>query len=248
LEEELPRREHVVPYERHQLNLPEQSLLLLSGGRHVKFQDPEFWKAILDVLGKHPHVFYVAVGVREDQLPFLHPMVPQEVKGRIRFFDWRKEGDYLRILCLADILIDTFPSCGGAILFDAMALGIPVVSFKNNYMKRFDQTDWSVAEEILGIPEVRVPRRDFTHFKAVISRLIEDKNYRREVGERCQNEAHEKRGNPRRMVQKCEEVYLKLIEEKQRLDAFGGRPGSKTLQTGPGAIARRLMRVFANRS
>jgi len=247
LEEELPRREDVVPYERHQLNLPEESFLLLSGGRHVKFQDPEFWKAILDVLGKHPHVFYVAVGVREDQLPFLPPMVPKDVKGRIRFFDWRKEGDYLRILCLADILIDTFPSGGGAILFDAMALGIPLVSFKNNYMKRFDQTDWSVAEEILGIPEVRVPRRDFTHFKAVISRLIEDKNYRRDVGEHCRNEAHEKRGNPRRMVQKCEEVYLNLIEEKQRLDASGGH-GSKTLQTGPGAIARRLLRVFANRS
>ena len=249
LEEELPRREDVVSYERHELNLPEQSLLLLSGGRHVKFQDPEFWKAIFEVLGKHPHTFYLAVGVQEDQLPFLPPMVPQDVKGRIRFFDWRKEGDYLKILCLADILIDTFPSGGGAILFDAMALGIPVVSFKNNYMKRFDQTDWSVAEEILGIPipEMIVPRGDFGRFKAVVSRLIEDKNYRQDVGEHCRNEAHEKRGNPRRMVQKCEEVYLKLTEEKQRLDAAGG-DASKTLQTGPGAIARRLLRVFSSRS
>jgi glycosyltransferase involved in cell wall biosynthesis len=247
LEEELPRREDVVPYERHQLNLPEESLLLLSGGRYVKFQDQEFWKAIIDVLGKHPHTFYIAVGVQENQLPFLPPMVPQNVKLRIRFFDWRKEEDYLKILSMADILIDTFPSGGGATLFDAMALGIPVVSFKNNYMRRFDQTDWSVAEEVVPIPEMIVPRGDFGRFKAVVSRLIEDEDYRQDISERCRKDVHEKRGNPRRMVQKCEEVYLKLIEEKQRLDAAGGH-GSKTLRTGPGAIARRLLRVFANRS
>ena len=132
-------------------------------------------------------------------------MVSQDVKGRIRFFDWRREEDYLKILCLADILIDTFPSGGGAILFDAMALGIPVVSFKNNYLRRFDQTDWSVAEEIVGIPEMMVPRRDFTHFKAVISRLIEDKDYRQGMSERCRNDTHERRGNPRQTVQRCEE-------------------------------------------
>jgi glycosyltransferase involved in cell wall biosynthesis len=247
LEEELPRREDVVPYERHQLNLPEESLLLLSGGRYVKFQDPEFWKAIIDVLGKHPHTFYIAVGVQENQLPFLPPMVPQDVKGRIRFFDWRKEEDYLKILCLADILIDTFPSGGGAILLDAMALGIPVVSFENNYMKRFDQTDWSVAQEIVTVQEVIVARRDFVHLKRIISRLIEDESYRQGISERCRKDVHEKRGNPRRMVQRCEEIYLQRIEEKWTQNAREEH-GSETLQKGMGRITGRLWRVFANQS
>jgi len=247
LEEELPRRKEVIPYERRQLNLPEHSLLLMSGGRHVKFQDPECWKAIIDVLGKHSHVFYLAVGVQEDQLPFLAPMVPHEVKDRIRFFDWRTEGDYLKILCLADILIDTFPSGGGAILFDAMALGIPVVSFKNNYMRRFDQTDWSVAEEVVPIPEMIVPRGDFGRFKAVVSRLIEDEDYRQDIADRCRKDVHEKRGNPRRMVQRCEEIYLKRIKKERAQNAPGGHD-SKTFQKGIGRITGRLWRVFANQS
>jgi predicted O-linked N-acetylglucosamine transferase (SPINDLY family) len=247
LEEELPRREDVVPYERHQLNLPEEGILLLSGGRYVKFQDPEFWKAIIDVLGNHPHTIYIVVGVQENQLPFLPPMVPAAIKGRIRFFDWRKEEDYLKILCLADILIDTFPSGGGAILLDAMSLGIPVVSFENNYMKRFDQTDWSVAQEIVSLQEVIVPRRDFVYLKKVISRLIEDKGYRQDISERCRRDVHEKRGNPRRMVERCEEIYVKLIERKPPKNTAADM-WREVFQRGMSKITKRLCRAFANKS
>jgi predicted O-linked N-acetylglucosamine transferase (SPINDLY family) len=32
--------------------------------------------------------------------------------------------------CLADVVIDTFPSGGGHVLIEAMALGIPFISFE----------------------------------------------------------------------------------------------------------------------
>jgi glycosyltransferase involved in cell wall biosynthesis len=141
-------------------------------------------------------------------------MLPQEIRDRIRLLGWRREVDYLRILILADILIDTFPSGGGTILFDAMSLGIPVVSFRNNYMKLFDQTDWSVAEEILHPPEMIVSREDLSELEKVISRLIQDKNYRLDIGRRCQEHIFEKRSNPRRAIRKCEEIYMRVLEEK----------------------------------
>jgi len=66
------------------------------------------------------------------------------------------------------------PSGGSVVLMDAMALGIPVVSFKNNYMKLFDQTDWSSAEEIIPIADLLLNRGDFTQMKSLLTKLITD--------------------------------------------------------------------------
>lgn len=214
MEEELPQRKDVVACDRREFNIPDQSCLLVSAGRHVKFQDPGFWKTMINVLAAHPETFYLAIGVEEDQLPFLGSLLPQEIRNRIRLLSWRREEDYLKILILADILIDTFPSGGGAILFDAMSLGIPVVSFRNDYMRLFDQTNWSVAEEILHLPEMIVSREDLSELGRVLSKLIRDKDYRVDVGRSCQEHIFEKRSNPRRAIRKCEEIYIRVLEEK----------------------------------
>jgi glycosyltransferase involved in cell wall biosynthesis len=214
MEEELPRREDIVAYERREFNIPDQSCLLVSAGRHVKFQDPRFWKAIVNVLAGHPEALYLVIGVEENQLPFLQSMLSQEIRNRIRFLSWKREEDYLKILILANVLIDTFPSGGGVILFDAMSLGIPVVSFRNNYMRAFDQTDWSVAEEILHPREMIVSRENLSELEKVLSKLIRDKDYRLDVGRRCQEHVFEKHSNPRRAIRKCEEIYVRVLEEK----------------------------------
>ena len=77
MEEELPQRKDVIAYERREFNIPDRSCLLVSAGRHVKFQDPKFWKAIIDVLTVHPDTFYLVIGVEENQLPFLRSMLSQ---------------------------------------------------------------------------------------------------------------------------------------------------------------------------
>jgi hypothetical protein len=97
---------------------------------------------------------------------------------------------------------------------DAMALGIPVVSFKNNYMRLFDQTDWSPAEEFIDIPDLIVQRGNFKQLKSLVSKLIDDPGYRLKIGEACEQKIHSTKGNPERMVRKCENIYVEVIRRK----------------------------------
>ena len=254
MELELPAREKITPYDRGELGLPGDALVLATAGRHVKFQEPEVWRAVVDLLAEHPRLYYVAMGVEESQVPFLPALLTPELKSRIRFVGWRG-GDYLRGLCLADILLDTFPSGGGAVLSDAMALGVPVVSFRNNYMRQYDQTDWSPAEEFVHADTV-VARGDFGQMKRVVTRLVGDEQYRRHVGRSLQDHIRQTRGDPARAVRRCEDAYARILgqlssggaaaadaraaEVEALTLASGGRPTPKWV----GRAARQIKRAL----
>ncbi|MDQ3803238.1 MAG: hypothetical protein M3416_05225, partial [Acidobacteriota bacterium] len=211
MELDLPDRARVTPYERRAVGIPDDAHVVATAGRYVKFQEPEVWKAVVELLQEHPRMYYLALGAEESQIPFLSSMLSPEVRSRIRFLGWRGD-EYLKALCLADILLDTFPSGGGVVLSDAMALGVPVVSFKNNYMRQYDQTDWSPAEEFI-YTETVVGRGDFAQMKLVVTRLINDRQYRRDVGRRLQEHIRQTRGDPARAVRRCEDVYVKILEQ-----------------------------------
>ena len=210
---DLPERDKITPYERHELGIPDHALVVASAGRYVKFQEPRFWRAVVDLLHEFPQMYYVVMGPDESQIPFLPEVLTPEAKARIRFLNWR-DASYLRALSLANVLIDTFPSGGGGTLLEPLALGIPCVSFENNYMKRFDQTDWSLADEFIKIPEMVVPRWDFEGMKRIVGRLLADEKYRSEVARRSQEYVLETRTNPPFSVRECEDAYLKFIESK----------------------------------
>jgi glycosyltransferase involved in cell wall biosynthesis len=136
---------------------------------------------------------------------------------------WRQ--DPLNLFCLADVVVDTFPLGGGHVLIEAMALGIPFVSFENDYMKQFDPTDWSVADEFVSIPELIVKRGDFEQFKCVVSNLIEDKSYRSKMGKICREQIHLSMGSPEKGVRYFESILLDIIERKSNHKGryFGGQ-------------------------
>lgn len=196
-------------YSRGSLSLPDDACVLMSGGRYPKFQSRQFWQAIADLLSQHPNAHYVAVGPRDEEIPFLRSILLPEVRPRVRCLGWRK--DFLNILPIADILIDTYPNGGGQVIVQAMALGIPLVSHRNDYMKLFDQTDWSPVEDFITDPEIIVPRGDFAQFKRVVSKLIDNTEYRRNVGERCRAE-HIRRADSAGAIQRYEEVYVRVLK------------------------------------
>ena len=210
MEGDLPARSEIEPYDRRELNIPDNAFIVVSAGRYVKFQEPAFWRAIIDLLKQHPQMHYVAMGVEEFQVPFLSTMLSHEVRSRIRFLSWRGM-EYQRALCLAEVLIDTFPSGGGGTLLDALNLGIPCVAFENNYLRLYDQTDWSPADELIDIPDLLIKRGDFQQMKLAVSRLVEDPQYRRDIARRSQEYIHKTRGNASRAVRKCEEVYARVL-------------------------------------
>lgn len=196
-------------YSRRSLDLPEDACVLMSGGRYPKFQSVEFWEVVASLLSAYPDAYYIVVGPYEAEIPFLNSVLPPAVRSRVRLMGWRE--DFLKILPNADILIDTYPNGGGQVLVQAMSLGIPFVSHRNDFMKLFDQTNWSPVEDFTTDEEILVERGDFEQFKRVISRLIEDKEYRKEVGERGRAE-HVRRTDPTRAVRRCEEVYTRVLK------------------------------------
>jgi glycosyltransferase involved in cell wall biosynthesis len=207
----LPTRKHSTMEAKTFMGIPEKSLVLMSCGRPAKFQDQSFWKVILDVVRLHPNVYYVAVGINQP-LTFLESLVTAEIRERVKIIGWEK--DFLKVLSMADVVVDTYPSGGGVSILDAMALGIPVVSFKNNYMQHFTQTDWSPAEEFMGIPELLVERGNMEQLKLLLSRLLTNEDYRNKLSELSMESIHLTSGSPEDMVRSCENVYLSVLSKK----------------------------------
>jgi glycosyltransferase involved in cell wall biosynthesis len=209
---DLPDRDSIKHYSKDDLGIPGDCEVLMSAGRHVKFQNADFWNGILDILACFPNVYYIAVGVSREQVPFLDALLTPELSKRIILMGWRE--DFLAILSLANVLIDTFPSGGGHVLIEAMSLGIPFISFENDYMKNFDQSEWSVADEFVSIPELMVKRNNFLQFKRIAGKLIDDTEYRMEMGRLCKEQVNILMGSAEEKVRKYESVLLRVIEKK----------------------------------
>lgn len=209
LESELPDRSGITPISRGGLGLPEGGEILMSLGRPEKFQCFDYWRSVLDILKQRHGAWYVAVGVTEDQLPFIDRLKNLPEWQRVKILGWRT--DCQSIMCLADILIDTFPSGGGIVIIDAMALSIPIVSFENNYLQCFDQTNWSVMDWFADIPELAVRRYDFEGMKAAVLKLLNDKEYRAQMAQKYRSEIFQRHGEPGKCVRACEDVYYNLM-------------------------------------
>ncbi|HEX8355557.1 MAG TPA: hypothetical protein VF611_21805, partial [Pyrinomonadaceae bacterium] len=106
---------------------------------------------------------------------------------------------------------------GGAFLLDGLSLGLPAVSFSHNYVNAFSNNDCSGGDEIIGGCETLLARGDFVGMKRVISALVADPTRRRGLGEEWGGRVRRERGDPARMVRRCEEIYervLRRVEEK----------------------------------
>jgi glycosyltransferase involved in cell wall biosynthesis len=205
----LPGRQLSVTEAKRIFGVPEDHLVLMSCGRLSKFQDQEIWISILDLLRNHSTVHYVVVGL--DSAPsFLDCYLTQDVAERVRFIGRVK--DFHSVLSMADVVVDTYPSGGGMTVVDTMALGIPIVAFKNNYMKPYSQTDWSPAEEFMGVPELLIGRGDFEQMNRLLSKLLTDHEYRNEMSKLCKDRIHQTYGDREKMIRDCEQVYLDVLK------------------------------------
>jgi len=222
LEVDLPDADSFQARARAELGLPEDAVVLAAGGRHLKFRAPAFWQTIAALLERYPNAWFLAVGVTEDQLSHIVPELDAAVRSRLRFAPWMQ--DYLRVLGTADILLDTFPSGGGVILQDAMAIGMPVVAFENDYLKPFDQTDWSPAQEFMPECELVIPRDNRARYLEVVGRLVTDPAYRASMGALCQRHVFDHFGRPARMVARCEAIYFEWLQRMTQ-PARGGETG-----------------------
>lgn len=221
----LPEADRIPTIPRRQLGIPDGAVTLMSAGRHMKFQSMEFWRNLIALLRAHSNTCYVVVGADRSQIS-CYPDTDTDLLDdkRIIFLGWRP--DCLSVLKCADIVIDTYPSGGGHVLIDAMALGKPFVSYTNDYLHAFDQTDWSVAEEFVAIPELIVSRGDFAKFNEVTAKLISDTGFRNRMGEECQQQIRLKTPTEKEGVVLLEQEYLRLLKTKGQAARRFARPNS----------------------
>lgn len=221
-----------------EVSIPNGCVVIMAAGRSEKFLDRGYWSAIVQVLETYPKAIFIAFGLIE-RPDFLEDILATSAGKRIQILGWQE--DHRALLSRADIFVDTYPSGGGLTIMDSMVFGIPVLAFSNDYLVPFDQTTWNPAEEIIGIPELIVPRGDFADFLSRLGRLIADPALRRRLGDECRRHVYETRGNPDRMLRRIESEYLYLWKMRASLGELAAS-ASETRNTV--AQARAWMRRF----
>ncbi len=192
-------------FDRSVIGIPKNAIILMSVGRYTKFQEALFWEIIEDVLSLHVNAYFVCVGAYEKDI---NREFNESVASRIVFLGWRSDAEL--ILRCADVYINTFPNGGGYAIWEAVVNKIPIVSFKNNYFKKFDQNEWNPIDEIVGFEDVLFELNDKKSFISVLSKLISDKSYREEIAMRCYIDAQNHIMSPKETMLEYEQT-LKMI-------------------------------------
>lgn len=213
LELGLPDPATVIPPPRPQLGIPEDATVLGAGGRSLKFRDPHFWRTVATLLRARPSVHFLAMGVGPGELGGVLPPLEPALAARLHFQPW--QDDYLATLSVADVLLDTFPSGGGVVVQEMMALGRPVVAYANDYLKPFDQVAWTPAPEFLPPGDLGIPHGDEARYLEVVGRLVDDPAYRQAMGEEAQAWIYRHYDRPERMVRRCEQIYQQVYDRRR---------------------------------
>jgi predicted O-linked N-acetylglucosamine transferase (SPINDLY family) len=209
---DLPVRENIeLVYSRIDLEIPLNATVLISLGRIQKFQDKRYWTSILRAIDSGDNIFLLIVGFEKSAFVFPAMKIFKRNEHKIKFFGWTDKPHSFMVL--ADILVDTFPSGGGHVLVDAMALKLPIISFKNDYSHKFTQMDWSVAEEFVSIPDLIIERFNFVEFQKTLLRLIQDLKFRKKMAKKCFNKVHNENPTPENFVRSFENEIIQIINK-----------------------------------
>ena len=127
LEFELFNAEDIATGEKKDFNIPSDAFVIVCAGRPQKFQNLNYWEALGNILNIRQDVYLIVIGCTKDNLPDISKVIDNDTRKHFRFVGWEK--NYLEILKLADLVIDTYPNGGGVVLVDAMTLGIPILFF-----------------------------------------------------------------------------------------------------------------------
>lgn len=208
---EVKDKSSINPVGFEKLGIKPNSKIIVSAGRDVKFCNPDFWHVVNEVLLSQENAYLVIVGADKKVLEYSQSSMSEKVFARLKFVGW--VDNYLDVLSLADVVLDTFPAGGGVTLMDAMSLGIPCVGMRNNYMKVFNHNEWSLAEDYVGISDLIAPYNDFEKMKDIVIHLLQDEKFSKKMGKECEEQFFANRANPAIYVKEFEQKYIEFLNK-----------------------------------
>jgi predicted O-linked N-acetylglucosamine transferase (SPINDLY family) len=209
----LPEERNIPKTSKIDYGLPNDSIIMISAGRYTKFQNKQIFDIIIKTMKKLLNLHYIIVGPSSDQISSLNEILPEEIKKRIHIFKWSME--YEKYLSISDIYLDTYPSGGGITLYDAALLHLPIISFTDSNSNNFDQNDWNPAEELfVNSSIILIDRNNLPNLELAISKLYQDPDLRRNIGNDMYKSITNMRTNIDNNVKKIEYLYINLIKNK----------------------------------
>lgn len=169
---------------KRRLGLPEDSIVLLSIARTPKFRSingAHFADAFLPILERFERTVLLAVGAQHDET---WERVAARVGGRVRAVGPRTDTDVF--YQAADIYVDSYPAVSITSLLEAASYGVPLVS------RCPVVGDCTVlCADAPGLDNHLVRVQSGEALVAELSRLIEDKAYRLELGDKTRRDVVE---------------------------------------------------------
>jgi glycosyltransferase involved in cell wall biosynthesis len=161
---------------KRQLGIPEESILLLSVARAIKYKTIDgisFADAHVPLLEHYERAFLIIIGpgTTED-----YSSAIKQTEGRIIVYPERE--DTAVFYQAADIYVDSFPFISNTSLLEAGSYGVPLVS-------RFPYSDEStvLGADMPGLTGNLIRTRDLEEYRKTLLHLIEDKEFRLSLGE-----------------------------------------------------------------
>jgi glycosyltransferase involved in cell wall biosynthesis len=161
---------------KHELGIPEESILLLSVARSVKYKTIDgisFADAHIPLLENNKRAFLIIVGPGNTED---YSSAIQQTGGRIIVHPEREDTSIF--YQAADIYVDSFPFVSTTSLLEAGSYGVPLVS-------RFPYSDASsvLGADMPGLIGNLIRTRDLEEYRKAVTYLIVDEQHRLSLGE-----------------------------------------------------------------
>ena len=174
---------------REDIGIPENAVVLISANREMRYSQNAFWENMPLVLQRHPHVYFIAIG-----LSTLDNVLPEKfnvagVKERIVTPGFRK--DVMSFLSMSDIYVNLFPFGAGSSVIEAMHAGLPILTFENDYERRYNLHRLNVASDLSPKTELTIQKGNVSKWHHMMDELIGNKQFRKRASN-IMKEASEK--------------------------------------------------------
>lgn len=167
---------------RGMFGLPDIGALYLCAQSLFKF-DAGFDDFINGILCEDRTGFFVMIeGQRPEHTRLVKERFARSIGGvadRLRFIPRQSVADFLGLIALADVVVDTPLFCGGLSSMEALALGTPVVTLPSEF--RRGRLTHAMYRQ-MGVTDCIAPNRE--GYVALATRLGRDPEFRRETAEK----------------------------------------------------------------